>query len=206
MDLAISCKDKLAYFRIKELKDVLGQLGLAKQGKKQDLMDRILSVISDEQGNAYFLLSELHHFLLNGYLLVFTIEERRKCSMKIFSKFFQCSKEEEFVMLNLLFHNFFNVLHSSIVIRVLIHTYFSNRFKSYLFTKLTLLYLHSSNQLLNIETQPLFLTYIKFPIVRSWTHKYMGLLMHFILMGGGFVNVVDLGCHFGRMKMGNKDS
>nr|ALE30149.1 SUMO E3 ligase [Dendrobium nobile] len=49
MDLAISCKDKLAYFRIKELKDVLGQLGLAKQGKKQDLMDRILSVLSDEQ-------------------------------------------------------------------------------------------------------------------------------------------------------------
>lgn len=38
-------------------------------------MDRILSVLSDEQGNAYFLLSELHHFLLNGFLLVFTIEE-----------------------------------------------------------------------------------------------------------------------------------
>ncbi|XP_020579589.1 E3 SUMO-protein ligase SIZ1 isoform X2 [Phalaenopsis equestris] len=49
MDLAITCKDKLAYFRIKELKEVLGQLGLAKQGKKQDLMDRILSVLSDEQ-------------------------------------------------------------------------------------------------------------------------------------------------------------
>ncbi|KAK8935656.1 E3 SUMO-protein ligase SIZ1 [Platanthera zijinensis] len=49
MDLVSSVKDKLAYFRIKELKDVLNQLGLAKQGKKQDLMDRILSVLSDEQ-------------------------------------------------------------------------------------------------------------------------------------------------------------
>ncbi|XP_043700650.1 E3 SUMO-protein ligase SIZ1-like isoform X2 [Telopea speciosissima] len=49
MDLVSSCKDKLAYFRIKELKDVLTQLGLAKQGKKQDLVDRILAVLSDEQ-------------------------------------------------------------------------------------------------------------------------------------------------------------
>ncbi|KAJ0978220.1 hypothetical protein J5N97_013694 [Dioscorea zingiberensis] len=49
MDLVSSCKDKLAYFRIKELKDVLGQLGLAKQGKKQDLVDRIMAVLSDEQ-------------------------------------------------------------------------------------------------------------------------------------------------------------
>ncbi|PKA51896.1 E3 SUMO-protein ligase SIZ1 [Apostasia shenzhenica] len=48
MDLVSSCKDKLAYFRIKELKDVLSQLGLAKQGKKQDLMDRVLSLLSDE--------------------------------------------------------------------------------------------------------------------------------------------------------------
>ncbi|KAF8395220.1 hypothetical protein HHK36_019162 [Tetracentron sinense] len=50
MDLVSSCKDKLAYFRIKELKDVLTQLSLAKQGKKQDLVDRILVVLSDEQG------------------------------------------------------------------------------------------------------------------------------------------------------------
>ncbi|XP_055959736.1 protein disulfide-isomerase 5-1 isoform X3 [Mercurialis annua] len=50
MDLATSCKDKLAYFRIKELKDVLTQLGLSKQGKKQDLVDRILGVLADEQG------------------------------------------------------------------------------------------------------------------------------------------------------------
>ncbi|CAA0811976.1 E3 SUMO-protein ligase SIZ1 [Striga hermonthica] len=49
MDLVASCKDKLAYFRIKELKDVLTQLGLSKQGKKQDLVDRILAVLSDEQ-------------------------------------------------------------------------------------------------------------------------------------------------------------
>ncbi|XP_039136793.1 E3 SUMO-protein ligase SIZ1 [Dioscorea cayenensis subsp. rotundata] len=49
VDLVSGCKDKLAYFRIKELKDVLGQLGLAKQGKKQDLVDRILAVLSDEQ-------------------------------------------------------------------------------------------------------------------------------------------------------------
>lgn len=48
MDLAASCKDKLAFFRIKELKDVLTQLGLAKQGKKQDLVDRILALFSDE--------------------------------------------------------------------------------------------------------------------------------------------------------------
>ncbi|XP_027345383.1 E3 SUMO-protein ligase SIZ1-like isoform X2 [Abrus precatorius] len=41
--------EKLNYFRIKELKDVLTQLGLSKQGKKQDLVDRILSVLSDEQ-------------------------------------------------------------------------------------------------------------------------------------------------------------
>ncbi|KAE8678877.1 E3 SUMO-protein ligase SIZ1 [Hibiscus syriacus] len=49
MDLVASCKDKLAYFRIKELKDVLTQLGLSKQGKKQDLVERILSALSDEQ-------------------------------------------------------------------------------------------------------------------------------------------------------------
>ncbi|XP_010520346.1 PREDICTED: E3 SUMO-protein ligase SIZ1-like [Tarenaya hassleriana] len=49
MDLITSCKDKLAYFRIKELKDVLTQLGLSKQGKKQDLVDRILAMLSDEE-------------------------------------------------------------------------------------------------------------------------------------------------------------
>ncbi|KAG1339129.1 E3 SUMO-protein ligase SIZ1 [Cocos nucifera] len=49
MDLVPSCRDKLAYFRIKELKDVLTQLGLGKQGKKQDLIDRILALLSDEQ-------------------------------------------------------------------------------------------------------------------------------------------------------------
>ncbi|XP_038980897.1 E3 SUMO-protein ligase SIZ1-like isoform X2 [Phoenix dactylifera] len=49
MDLAASCRDKLVCFRIKELKDVLTQLGLAKQGKKQELVDRILALLSDEQ-------------------------------------------------------------------------------------------------------------------------------------------------------------
>ncbi|XP_028757039.1 E3 SUMO-protein ligase SIZ1-like [Neltuma alba] len=49
MDLVNSCKEKLTYFRIKELKDVLTQLGLSKQGKKQDLVDRILAILSDEQ-------------------------------------------------------------------------------------------------------------------------------------------------------------
>lgn len=51
MDLAASVKDKLAYFRIKELKDVLTQLGLPKQGKKQELVDKILSLLSEEQGS-----------------------------------------------------------------------------------------------------------------------------------------------------------
>ncbi|CAL5407267.1 unnamed protein product [Camellia sinensis] len=39
---------KLAYFRIKELKDVLTQLGISKQGKKQDLLDRILALLPNE--------------------------------------------------------------------------------------------------------------------------------------------------------------
>ncbi|KAL5202577.1 hypothetical protein ABZP36_013529 [Zizania latifolia] len=52
-DLVTSCKDKLAYFRIKELKDILNQLGLPKQGKKQDLIDRVLSLLSDEQGQRH---------------------------------------------------------------------------------------------------------------------------------------------------------
>ncbi|PIN16420.1 Histone-lysine N-methyltransferase [Handroanthus impetiginosus] len=50
MDLVDSCKDKLAYFRIKELKDILTQLGLSKQGKKQDLVDRILAILSNDRG------------------------------------------------------------------------------------------------------------------------------------------------------------
>ncbi|CAN8255025.1 unnamed protein product [Cochlearia groenlandica] len=49
MDVAASCKEKLAYFRIKELKDVLTQLGLSKQGKKQELVERILAILSDER-------------------------------------------------------------------------------------------------------------------------------------------------------------
>ncbi|KAK9126809.1 hypothetical protein Scep_015655 [Stephania cephalantha] len=49
MDLVASCKDKLAHFRIRELKDVLTKLSLGKQGKKQELMDRIVSALSDEK-------------------------------------------------------------------------------------------------------------------------------------------------------------
>ncbi|KAL2507534.1 E3 SUMO-protein ligase SIZ1 [Forsythia ovata] len=50
MDVVASCKDKLTYFRIKELKYVLSQLGLSKQGRKQDLVDRILAILSKDQG------------------------------------------------------------------------------------------------------------------------------------------------------------
>ncbi|KAG0463397.1 hypothetical protein HPP92_019466 [Vanilla planifolia] len=59
MDLISSCKDKLAYFRIKELKDVLNQLGLAKQGKKQDLMDRILLLLADESVATHALMKKV---------------------------------------------------------------------------------------------------------------------------------------------------
>ncbi|XP_018446888.2 E3 SUMO-protein ligase SIZ1 isoform X2 [Raphanus sativus] len=49
MDLEAGCKEKLSSFRIKELKDVLTQLGLSKQGKKQDLVERVLTLLSDGQ-------------------------------------------------------------------------------------------------------------------------------------------------------------
>ncbi|KAI3743208.1 hypothetical protein L1987_60914 [Smallanthus sonchifolius] len=49
MDLVANCKEKLAHFRIRELKGILNQLGLSKQGKKQDLIDRIVAVLSDER-------------------------------------------------------------------------------------------------------------------------------------------------------------
>ncbi|KAK1429126.1 hypothetical protein QVD17_11328 [Tagetes erecta] len=49
MDLVTSCKEKLAQFRIKELKGILTQLGVSKQGKKQDLVERILAIISDDR-------------------------------------------------------------------------------------------------------------------------------------------------------------
>lgn len=54
MDLVTSCKEKLTHFRIKELKDILTQLGLSKQGKKQDLADRILAIISDDRGKCFW--------------------------------------------------------------------------------------------------------------------------------------------------------
>ncbi|PHT35180.1 E3 SUMO-protein ligase SIZ1 [Capsicum baccatum] len=53
-DMTLDRKDKLAYFRIKELKDVLTQLSLSKQGKKQDLVDRILATLSDERVSGSF--------------------------------------------------------------------------------------------------------------------------------------------------------
>ncbi|XP_047179126.1 E3 SUMO-protein ligase SIZ1-like isoform X4 [Vigna umbellata] len=59
MDLVASCKEKLQYFRLKELKDVLTQLGLSKQGKKQDLVDRILSILSEDQACYFFPVSKL---------------------------------------------------------------------------------------------------------------------------------------------------
>ncbi|KAF0889658.1 hypothetical protein E2562_030139 [Oryza meyeriana var. granulata] len=47
--LLADCKFKLNHFRIKELKDVLHQLGLPKQGRKQELVDKIIAVLSDQQ-------------------------------------------------------------------------------------------------------------------------------------------------------------
>ncbi|XP_026433698.1 E3 SUMO-protein ligase SIZ1-like [Papaver somniferum] len=49
MDLVLSCKEKLGCFRVKELKDVLTHLGLGNQGRKQELLERILAAITDEQ-------------------------------------------------------------------------------------------------------------------------------------------------------------
>ncbi|KAL5733446.1 hypothetical protein ACOSQ2_033138 [Xanthoceras sorbifolium] len=49
MDLGSSCQSKLSNFRIKELKDILTKLGLPKQGRKQDLVDRIQHVLLDER-------------------------------------------------------------------------------------------------------------------------------------------------------------
>ncbi|GAB2276717.1 hypothetical protein Dimus_011433 [Dionaea muscipula] len=41
-------KEKLADFRIKELKDVLSRVGVSKQGRKQDLVDRIVALLYDD--------------------------------------------------------------------------------------------------------------------------------------------------------------
>jgi E3 SUMO-protein ligase PIAS1 len=40
---------KLGHFRIKELKDVLHQLGLPKQGKKQELAERVMIAFFNQQ-------------------------------------------------------------------------------------------------------------------------------------------------------------
>uniref|UniRef100_A0ACD6AR01 Uncharacterized protein n=1 Tax=Avena sativa TaxID=4498 RepID=A0ACD6AR01_AVESA len=47
-----SCKDMLKRFRLKELKDVLSKLGLPKHGKKQELVDKIIAILSDQQDQA----------------------------------------------------------------------------------------------------------------------------------------------------------
>uniref|UniRef100_A0A7N0R8M3 E3 SUMO-protein ligase SIZ1 n=1 Tax=Kalanchoe fedtschenkoi TaxID=63787 RepID=A0A7N0R8M3_KALFE len=46
---ALGYFDKLARFRIKELKDILTELGLPKQGKKQDLFERVVTILSDTE-------------------------------------------------------------------------------------------------------------------------------------------------------------
>ncbi|VAI04302.1 unnamed protein product [Triticum turgidum subsp. durum] len=47
-----ACKDKLKHFRLKELKDVLYKIGLSKHGKKQELVDKIIAILSDQQDQA----------------------------------------------------------------------------------------------------------------------------------------------------------
>lgn len=51
-ELASRCKEKLLTFRIKELKDVLSRVRLARHGKKQVLVERIMALLSpsDQQG------------------------------------------------------------------------------------------------------------------------------------------------------------
>ncbi|CAO2812943.1 unnamed protein product [Amaranthus hypochondriacus] len=49
----VSCEEKLQCFRIRELKNVLTQLGFSKQGKKQDLVDRILAYFVDDQASLW---------------------------------------------------------------------------------------------------------------------------------------------------------
>eukprot|EP00249_Psilotum_nudum_P024025 c29064_g1_i1 orf=658-3456(-) len=44
-ELAARCQQQLATFRIKELRDVLTRIGVAKQGKKQILLDKIMTII-----------------------------------------------------------------------------------------------------------------------------------------------------------------
>ncbi|KAI3809953.1 hypothetical protein L1987_19557 [Smallanthus sonchifolius] len=50
-DACLSAKKKMACFRLHELKDVLIQLGLPKSGRKQDLMERILTLLSDAEAS-----------------------------------------------------------------------------------------------------------------------------------------------------------
>ncbi|XP_024310394.1 E3 SUMO-protein ligase SIZ2 [Brachypodium distachyon] len=43
-----ACKEKLKQFRLNELKDVLFELGLPKQGKKQELVEKITALLYDQ--------------------------------------------------------------------------------------------------------------------------------------------------------------
>ncbi|XP_061996632.1 E3 SUMO-protein ligase SIZ1-like [Rosa rugosa] len=70
MDLVTQCKTKLVSFRVKELKDVLTQLGFSKQGRKQDLIDRILASVSDEETSNTRSLSKKKHIEKNGVVQV----------------------------------------------------------------------------------------------------------------------------------------
>ncbi|KAJ3693702.1 hypothetical protein LUZ60_009182 [Juncus effusus] len=43
------CQEKLSHFRLRDLQEVLRHLGMGRQGKKQDLMDRILVLLQSDQ-------------------------------------------------------------------------------------------------------------------------------------------------------------
>ncbi|CAM0874327.1 unnamed protein product [Alopecurus aequalis] len=47
-----ACKEMLQHFRLKELKEVLSKLGLPKHGKKQELVDKIIAILYDQQDQA----------------------------------------------------------------------------------------------------------------------------------------------------------
>ncbi|KAK3118184.1 hypothetical protein QOZ80_9BG0695440 [Eleusine coracana subsp. coracana] len=70
-----SCKSKLKKFRIKELKDVLHQLGLPKQGKKQELLDRLTSVMWDQQDQDIKMNGIRNKSIIGSEILVKIVED-----------------------------------------------------------------------------------------------------------------------------------
>lgn len=70
-DLLFS-QDKLAHFRIKELKDVLTQLGLSKQGKKQ------------VECNILLMFVHLSHFQMSSALFCYSRLEEMRWERKIY--------------------------------------------------------------------------------------------------------------------------